>query len=57
MPKTEPFEKYSDAYDEWFEKNSDLYNAELEAIGQLIPPTGGEGVEVGVGTGKCAAPL
>jgi len=57
MPKTEPLEKYSDAYDEWFEKNSDLYNAELEAIGQLIPPTGGEGVEVGVGTGKCAAPL
>ena len=38
MPKTELFEKYSDAYDEWFEKNRDLYEAELEAIRQLISP-------------------
>jgi len=57
MPKTEPFEKHSDAYDEWFEKNSDLYEAELEAIRQLIPLPEAEGVEVGVGSGKFAAPL
>jgi ubiquinone/menaquinone biosynthesis C-methylase UbiE len=57
MPKTEPFEKHSDAYDEWFEKNRDLYEAELEAIRQLIPPPGAKGVEVGVGSGKFAAPL
>lgn len=57
MPKTEPFEKYSDAYDEWFEKNRDLYDAELEAIRQLIPPLGAEGLEVGVGSGKFAIPL
>jgi len=57
MPKTESFEKYSDAYDEWFEKNFDLYEAELEAIRQLIPPPGSEGMEVGVGSGKFAAPL
>lgn len=57
MPKIEPFEKYSDAYDEWFEKNRDLYNAELEAIRQLIPPSGAEGLEVGVGSGKFAIPL
>jgi len=57
MPKTVPFEKHSDAYDEWFKKNIDLYEAELEAIRQLIPPPGAEGMEVGVGSGKFAAPL
>ncbi|MBN2396766.1 MAG: methyltransferase domain-containing protein [Deltaproteobacteria bacterium] len=57
MPKTEPFEKYSDAYDEWFERNSDLYAMEMEAIRRLIPPDGEEGMEVGVGSGKFAAPF
>ena len=57
MPKTEPFEKHSEAYDEWFEKNRDLYEAELEAIRELIPPPEAEGMEVGVGSGKFAAPL
>ena len=57
MPKIEPFEKYSDAYDEWFEENCDLYKDELEAIRQLIPSFGSEGMEVGVGSGKFAVPL
>lgn len=57
MPKIEPFEKHSDAYDEWFKKNIDLYEAELGAIRELIPPPGAKGVEVGVGSGKFAAPL
>ncbi|MBW1810162.1 MAG: methyltransferase domain-containing protein [Deltaproteobacteria bacterium] len=57
MPKTEPFEKYSNEYDEWFEKNRDLYDAELEAIRQLVPPIAARGMEVGVGTGKFAIPL
>ncbi len=57
MPKTESFEKYSDAYDKWFKKNSDIYAAELEAIRRLMPPQGSEGLEVGVGSGKFAVPL
>ncbi|OQX63418.1 MAG: SAM-dependent methyltransferase [Desulfococcus sp. 4484_242] len=57
MAKIEPFEKYSNAYDEWFEKNRDLYEAELETIRQLIPSAGAEGMEVGVGSGKFAGPL
>ena len=57
MPKIESFEKHSDAYDAWFEKNRDQYEAELEAIRQLLPLPGAEGVEVGVGSGKFAAPL
>jgi SAM-dependent methyltransferase len=57
MPKTEPFEKHSDRYDEWFEKNRDVYNSELEAIRKLIPSPHAKGLEVGVGSGKFAVPL
>jgi SAM-dependent methyltransferase len=57
MPKTEPFDKYSEEYDEWFKKNVDLYEAELETIRQLIPPHISEGMEVGIGSGKFAVPL
>ena len=57
MPKIEAFEKYSDAYDEWFEKNRNVYKAELEAISQLIPSPEAKGIEVGVGSGKFAVPL
>lgn len=57
MPRTAPFEKHSDAYDEWFEKHQELYQAELETIRQLLPPAGAQGLEVGVGSGKFAAPL
>ena len=57
MPRIEPFEKYSQEYDEWFEKNAGLYEAELEAIRRLVTPPGAEGMEVGVGTGKFAVPL
>ncbi len=57
MPKIEPFEKYSDRYDEWFENHSDIYHAEVEAIRQLMPFPQGKGLEVGVGSGKFAVPL
>lgn len=56
-PNIQQFEKYSDDYDRWFERNRSLYKAELEAIGQLIPHSGARGLEVGVGSGKFAAPL
>ena len=57
MAKIESFEKYSEAYDEWFRKNPDQYESELEAIRMLLPPLGVEGLEVGVGSGKFAEPL
>lgn len=57
MPKIEPFEKYSSAYDMWFEKNRKKYEAELEVIRQLISNPKLKGLEVGVGSGKFAAPL
>ncbi len=57
MPKIEPFEKYSNEYDKWFDNHIDFYVAELETIRQLLPSPGAEGMEVGVGSGKFAAPL
>lgn len=57
MPKTGPFDTYCDAYDEWFEKNSELYHTELEAIRRLVPSPCDKGVEVGVGSARFAAAL
>lgn len=57
MPKTGPFEHYCDAYDDWFEKNRDVFAAELETIRSLLPRPGTAGLEVGVGSGQFAAPL
>ncbi|MBW1946127.1 MAG: class I SAM-dependent methyltransferase [Deltaproteobacteria bacterium] len=56
MPKISPFEKYADQYEEWFEKNRWVYEAELRAVKDMLP-TVGHGVEVGVGTGRFAEPL
>jgi SAM-dependent methyltransferase len=57
MPRTAPFDAFSDAYDEWFERHAEEYRAELAAIHRLLPPAGARGLEVGVGSGKFAAPL
>ena len=56
MPKVEPFEKNVVRYDEWFERNSFVYESELEAIRSLLFQSG-TGIEIGVGTGRFAAPL
>lgn len=57
MPKTEPFDHYSQQYDAWFEQNPTLYQAELEAVRRLMPPPPARGLEIGVGSGKFAGPL
>jgi SAM-dependent methyltransferase len=50
------FDQYAAAYDAWFEEHADYYQLELEAVRRLLPATG-EGVEIGVGSGRFAAPL
>ena len=57
MPKIESFERHTDAYDEWFERNIEVYQAELKAIEQLMPTKIVQAMEVGVGSGKFAVPL
>ena len=56
MAKTQPFDQFSDTYDAWFDQHDREYSLELQAIRDLIPSTG-RGLEVGVGSGKFAAPL
>jgi hypothetical protein len=56
MAKTEPFEKHKAKYEEWFEKNVFAYKSELQAVRYLLPKRG-TGVEIGIGTGRFAAPL
>ncbi|WP_126453316.1 class I SAM-dependent methyltransferase [Sulfuriflexus mobilis] len=53
---TNPFDSHAREYDEWFDTHALEYNAELEAIRTLLPDKG-EGIEIGVGTGRFAGPL
>ncbi|WP_457568105.1 class I SAM-dependent methyltransferase [Desulfurobacterium sp.] len=55
MAKIESFERFYREYEEWFERNPDIYRAELELIRSVLPE--GDGIEIGVGTGRFAAPL
>lgn len=56
MPKVEPFERYTDRYEQWFEDNEYAYESELAALRRLLPSFR-RGVEVGVGSGWFAVPL
>lgn len=56
MPKIEPFEEHSSRYEDWFEEHKFVYESELQAVRELLPETG-EGFEIGVGSGRFAAPL
>jgi ubiquinone/menaquinone biosynthesis C-methylase UbiE len=56
MAKTELFEKNLEHYEQWFLDNPLAYVSEIKAIQTLLPKSG-EGVEIGVGSGRFAAPL
>ncbi|MDO8131603.1 MAG: hypothetical protein Q6355_06850, partial [Candidatus Brocadiales bacterium] len=50
------FEEEAVEYDEWFETHECVYQSEVAAIRRFIPKTG-EGVEIGVGTGRFSIPF
>jgi SAM-dependent methyltransferase len=56
MPTAAPFEEHTDRYERWFEDHDDAYHSELAALDRLVPATG-RGIEIGVGSGRFAAPL
>ena len=56
MAKTEPFDTYPERYDAWYETHPAAYASELAAIRKCLPERG-LGLEVGVGSGRFAAPL
>ena len=56
MPKTEPFDNYSNEYEDWFIINKYAFLSELNAIKKTLPENG-DAIEVGIGSGIFAAPL
>jgi ubiquinone/menaquinone biosynthesis C-methylase UbiE len=56
MPKTAAFERQTERYENWFETHDAVYRSELEALRRLRPKPG-DGIEIGVGTGRFAAAL
>jgi len=60
--KIEPFVRYGEEYDAWFDEHRHVYEAELRAIRALLPKTKesenrSKSIEIGVGSGRFAAPL
>ena len=49
------FDNLVNEYEEWFERHPEIYEEEIKTIKALLPS--GRGMEVGVGTGRFAAPL
>ncbi|MFB6095737.1 MAG: class I SAM-dependent methyltransferase, partial [Halodesulfurarchaeum sp.] len=56
MPLTDPFERYTDRYDEWFDLHPEAFESEVAAL-QALRPEGATGLEIGVGTGRFAERL
>ncbi len=50
------FDRYAQKYDAWYDRNKFAYLSELEALKKAVPKRG-KGLEIGVGTGRFAAPL
>lgn len=51
------FEEYAEDYDRWFDEHRDEYRNELARIRKVLPPPDNRSIEVGVGSGRFAAPL
>ncbi|MBN1109793.1 MAG: methyltransferase domain-containing protein [Methanomassiliicoccales archaeon] len=51
----DPFVRHAQDYDLWFERHNWAYRSELTALAQLVPQ--GRGLDIGVGSGRFAAPL
>ncbi len=55
-PGVAVFDENAEHYDQWFEQHGPIYQAELSALRRLMPDVE-NAVEIGVGTGRFAAPL
>jgi ubiquinone/menaquinone biosynthesis C-methylase UbiE len=56
VAKIGPFEAHYERYEQWFETHQAAYASELLALRPLVPLVG-QGIEIGVGTGRFAGPL
>jgi len=55
-PGVAVFDENADHYDRWFEEHGPIYQDELSALRRLMPDVE-NAIEIGVGTGRFAAPL
>lgn len=53
---TNPFDIYTEEYEEWFRENNITFQSELKALRQVIP-AGKKGLEIGIGSGIFAEQL
>ena len=56
MPGVNAFDKNVEQYEQWFVDHPFAYVSELHAVRELLPKSG-RGIEIGIGTGRFAAPL
>jgi len=56
MVRTKPFEDHPLDYENWFDRNRFVYDSELSAVKAQLPKRG-NGLEIGVGSGRFAVPL
>jgi ubiquinone/menaquinone biosynthesis C-methylase UbiE len=56
VPEKTAFDTYHERYDAWFSRHEAAYYSELLAV-RAVLPWQGLGLEIGVGTGRFAAPL
>lgn len=56
MARAAPFEEHHERYEAWFGKHEPAYLSELLALRPFVPWEG-RGIEIGVGSGRFAAPL
>jgi SAM-dependent methyltransferase len=56
MPRVAPFETHHERYEMWFRKHQAAYVSELLALRPFVTWQG-RGLEIGVGSGRFAAPL
>ena len=56
MPELTSFDTHHERYEAWFTRHEAAYHSELLAVRALLPWQG-LGLEIGVGTGRFAAPL
>ena len=56
MARVDAFDRHFREYEQWFTDNHYAYQSELRGVGHMLPAAG-EGLEVGVGSGRFAAPF
>ena len=56
IPSRHTFDVYANDYDRWFDEHDDVYQAQLRMFRSSLPEHG-RGLEVGVGSGRFAAPF